>query len=249
VDDSRVIGSGGHQKIPNHLIVDDQQRLTSLYAVVKGVPVVRENYQTESISIAFNPLLEKFEVTDAAIRRDKAFIPNISVLWGKDSDLFDLVEKYLDGLLSVRDVTKDERRHVQRAISRLHNLGGFPFTTLALSPNIGEEQVSEIFVRINSEGKKLNQADFILTLMSVFWDEGRTQLEEFCRRARRPSAAEPSPFNHFIQPDPDQLLRVSEHQPRFPACPTAVCLLYPSVAKTWPMQRGRAPVDNATSRL
>ena len=73
------------------------------------------------------------------------------------------------------------------------------------------KQVADIFVRINSEGVKLNQADFILTLLSVFWDKGRRELEAFCRAARKaPSVGEkPSPFNHFIEPDPDQLLRVS----------------------------------------
>ena len=71
--------------------------------------------------------------------------------------------------------------------------------------------MADIFVRINSEGVKLNQADFILTLLSVFWDEGRHNLEQFCRSSRQPPApdASPSPFNHFIQPDPDQLLRVA----------------------------------------
>ena len=44
---------------------------------------------------------------------------------------------------------------------------------------------AKVFVRINSKGKVLNQSDFILTPMSVFWEEGRTQLEEFCREARR----------------------------------------------------------------
>ena len=78
-----------------------------------------------------------------------------------------------------------------------------------MSSNINEEQVAEIFVRINSKGKVLNQSDFILTLMSVFWEAGRTQLEEFCREARIPSKGKPSPFNHFIEPDPDNLLRVS----------------------------------------
>jgi hypothetical protein len=58
---------------------------------------------------------------------------------------------------------------------------------------------------------QLNQADFILTLLSVFWDEGRAALERFCRAARQvpASGAAPSPFNHFLKPDPDQLLRVS----------------------------------------
>jgi len=76
---------------------------------------------------------------------------------------------------------------------------------------VDEKEVADIFVRINSEGVKLNQADFILTLMSVFWDDGRAELERFCRDARQPPklGGKPSPFNHLIQPDPDQLLRVS----------------------------------------
>ncbi|TXL74084.1 DUF262 domain-containing protein [Vineibacter terrae] len=207
VDGSKTIGTDGKQKVPQMLIVDGQQRLTSLYAVIKGVPVVRENYDSELIEIAFNPLLERFEVSDAAIRKDKSFISNISILWSKNVDLFELVDEYLDGLKTVRDITPEERTRIRKAFTKLQNLLNFPFTTLALSAGIDEEQVSEVFVRINSEGKTLNQADFILTLMSVFWDEGRAQLEDFCRQARKPGMG-PSPFNHFIQPDPDQLLRV-----------------------------------------
>jgi hypothetical protein len=74
---------------------------------------------------------------------------------------------------------------------------------------VDEEQVAEIFVRVNSKGTKLDVANFILTLMSVFWDEGRMELETFCRESRIPSTTGPSPFNYFIQPDPDQLLRAS----------------------------------------
>ncbi|GEL74104.1 MULTISPECIES: GmrSD restriction endonuclease domain-containing protein [Myxococcus] len=206
---SKAIGTDEKQKVPRLLIVDGQQRLTSLYAVVKGVPVVRENYKPEKIEIAFNPLVEKFEVADAAIRQDKAFIPNISILWDKSTDFFELVETYLKDLATVREVTAQERRQIGSTFSKLQNLLSFPFTTLELSSSLDEEQVSEVFVRINSEGKKLNQADFILTLMSVFWDEGRSQLETFCREARTQTAGKPSPFNPYIQPDPDQLLRAS----------------------------------------
>jgi hypothetical protein len=205
---TKSIGTDGKQKIPQMLIVDGQQRLTSLYAVIKGVPVVREDYQSEAIEIAFNPLLEKFEVVDAAISKDRSFIPNISILWSKETDLFDLADRYLDDLANVREVSLDDKKKIRKAFSKLQNLLSFPFTTLALSAAIDEEQVAEVFVRINSEGKKLNQADFILTLMSVFWDEGRSQLEDFCREARNPGKG-PSSFNHFIEPDPDQLLRVS----------------------------------------
>ena len=207
-DDSRTIGTDSKQKIPRLLIVDGQQRLTSLYAVVKNIPVIREGYDPENIKIAFNPILEKFEVADAAIQRDKAYIPDISILWSDKTDLFEVVDKYLETLQSSREVDDEEKKQIRRTISKLRNLLSFPFTALELSTEISEEQVANIFVRINSMGTTLRQADFILTLMSVFWDEGRAQLESFCRKARKPSAGVPSPFNHFIHPDPDQLLRV-----------------------------------------
>ena len=54
-DGHRQIGKDNKPKIPRLLIVDGQQRLTSLYAVLKGLPVVRDNYRYERIYIAFNP--------------------------------------------------------------------------------------------------------------------------------------------------------------------------------------------------
>lgn len=208
-DDHRVIGTDKKQKTPQLLIVDGQQRLTSLYAVVKDIAVVRQNYASEQIRIAFNPLEERFAVTDAAIRRDKSYLPDISVLWDKDTALHRTVGDYLLGLEASRPVSEEERDHVWTAIARLQNLTSFSLIALELASDVDEEQVAEVFVRINSQGTPLNQANFILTLMSVFWDEGRAELEKFCSDSRQPSAKDPSPYNHFIQPDPDQLLRVS----------------------------------------
>src|SRR5207244_8213430 len=103
----------------------------------------------------------------------------------------------------------EDRRQMKKTMQRLSGLLTFPFTALELSAQTDEEQVAEVFVRVNSKGTPLNQADFILTLMSVFWDDGRAELENFCRFARTPTTGQASPFNHFIQPDPDQLLRAS----------------------------------------
>ena len=208
-DHARVIGTDTKQKPARLLIVDGQQRLTSLYAVVKDIPVVRKNYASESITIAFDPIMEKFEVADAAICRDKAYIPDISRLWSEETDLFEVVEEYLSGLEATREVDGDEKKQIKRAISKLQNLVSFPLTSLELYAEICEEDVADVFVRINSKGTPLKQADFILTLMSVFWDEGRAEMERFCREARKPTTGGASPFNHFIHPDPDQLLRVS----------------------------------------
>jgi len=208
-DESRTIGTDNKQKTPRLVIVDGQQRLTSLYAVIKSVPVLRENFKTERIEIAFNPVEEKFEVADAAIRRDKSFIPDISVLWSEDAKITRIIKEYLENLRTVREVTEAEELAIEDRILKLQGLLGFPFTALELASDIDEEAVSDVFVRINSKGTPLNQADFILTLMSVFWDEGRAALEEFCRESRKPSKGAASPFNYFIEPSPDQLLRVS----------------------------------------
>jgi hypothetical protein len=208
------IGTDHKQKVASLLIVDGQQRLTSLFAVVKGHPVTREDYQSEQIEISFRPTDETFEVADAAIRRNPEYIPHISVLWAKDADLFQVVGNYIENLRKHREAAGKsleaaEVKKVQTAIQRVQqNVLGYPFTALELSSNIDEEKVAEVFVRINSKQTPLNQSDFILTLMSVFWDKGRVELEDFCRKARTPSKGKPSPFNYFIEADADQLLRV-----------------------------------------
>lgn len=205
----KFIGDGKKQKVPKLLIVDGQQRLTSLYAVVKGKKVIGKDFRPYVIRIAFNPLEERFEVTNAAIENDVNWIPDISELWRPTTIAFEFITSFLERIKSKRDLTESESKKVAAAISRLEKLLDYPLTALEVSSSVDEDQVAEIFVRINSKGTPLNQADFILTLMSVFWDEGRAQLEDFCRRSKNPPAgSEPSPFNHYLRPNPDQLLRV-----------------------------------------
>ncbi|NPV42372.1 MAG: DUF262 domain-containing protein [Firmicutes bacterium] len=209
-DTHRTIGAGPKQKVARLLIVDGQQRLTSLYAVMKGVPVITKDFKTQLIKIAFHPLSEKFEVSNAAIEKDAEWIPNISILWQPDMKPHAFKKTFLEKLGKRRPLTAEEEDIIHERIDRLIKLEEYPLTALEISSSVDEDKVSEIFVRINSKGIPLNQANFILTLMSVFWDEGRKELEEFCRRSKAPSPdGSPSPFNHYLRPNPDQLLRVS----------------------------------------
>ena len=208
-DDANTIGVDRKQKTPSLLIVDGQQRLTSLYSVINGIEVIREDYSKEKIKIAFDPFQEKFEVSDAAILRDKSYIPDISVLWGKDHDVYTFMDNYLKGVRESHEITTEDEAKIKSSMTKIYSLRSFPLTALELSKDISEEKVAEVFVRINSKGTPLNQADFILTLMSVFWDNGRTELETFCKEAKQHIPGKVSPFNYFIQPSPDQLLRVS----------------------------------------
>lgn len=209
-DTHRTIGAGPKQKVARLLIVDGQQRLTSLYAVMKAVPVITKNFKSQRIKIAFHPLSEKFEVSNAAIEKDAEWIPDISILWQPDTKPHAFKRKFLEKLGKRRPLTAEEEDIIHERIDRLIKLEEYPLTALEISSSVDEDKVSEIFVRINSKGEALNQANFILTLMSVFWDEGRKELEEFCRRSKAPSPdGSPSPFNHYLRPNPDQLLRVS----------------------------------------
>lgn len=204
---ARQIGEGRKQSVPRLLIVDGQQRLTSLYAVLKGIPVVDHDYRQARLKVAFRPRDATFAVPDAPIERDPEYIPDITQLWSQEVRRNRFVKQFLERLAASREVSDDEEDHLNESIDRLYDLQSYPFTALELSSTIDEEKVAEVFVRINSKGVPLNQADFILTLMSVWWDDGRKQLEEFSRAAKHPSTSGPSPFNHFIQPSPDQLLR------------------------------------------
>lgn len=205
---ARQIGAGTKQAaVPRLLIVDGQQRLTSLYAVLKGVPVIDDEYREARIRVAFRPRDATFAVPDATVQRDPEFIADITQLWAGKLSRNRFNKAFLERLRAARDVDDDEEDHLLESIDRLYDLQNYPFTALELSSTIDEEKVAEVFVRINSEGVTLNQADFILTLMSVWWDDGRRELEDFSRAARRPSTSGPSPFNHFIQPSPDQMLR------------------------------------------
>ena len=208
-ENSRSVGADNQQNIiPSLLIVDGQQRLTSLYAVIKGKKIVRENYEHEHIEISFKPLEGKFEIPDAASRRSPENIHNISDVWNT-SNIINFTNDFVNDLNKKRQLTQSEINTIQTNIGKLHNLREFPFSALKLAPTMSEEEVAQVFVRINSKGKTLKQADFIMTLMSVFWDTGRMELETFARDSRVQSNGDASPFNYIFQPDADELLRAS----------------------------------------
>lgn len=205
---TRRIGVGESDRAPQLLIVDGQQRLTSLYAVLTGSPVLTKAFEEKRIKIAFNPLREAFEVNDAAIEKNPEFVPDITALW---SDGYRTTARnYLKRLNASRTsaLTEGEEDELDDRINRVHDLRDFRFQIVELSSASDEEQVAEIFVRTNSEGVALNQADFILTLMSVHWEKGRRELEAFSRAAVDPAMKGVTPKNPFIQPSPDQMLRV-----------------------------------------
>ena len=200
---TRQVGGGERTRVAQRLIVDGQQRLTSLFAVLTGQRVMTKSFERRHIRIGFRPSDETFEVTDAAIERNPEYIGDITVLWANryKSTVRDFMARLGE---SYDDAAQDE---LEERIDRVRDLRDFRFQVIELGASADEEEVAEIFVRTNSKGVTLNQADFILTLMSVHWEEGRRQIESFCREAVDPNVEGPSPKNPILDPKADQLLR------------------------------------------
>ena len=206
---TRQVGGGESETVARALIVDGQQRLTSLYAVLTGREVVTKSFEKRHIKIAFRPADQTFEVADAAIERDAEFISDITALWrdGYKST----VRRFFEDLHASSEVelSHEQQDELEERIDRVRDLRDFRFQVIELSAAADEEQVAEIFVRINSKGVQLNQADFILTLMSVHWEEGRRALEGFCRSAVDPDFKGHSARNAYLDPSADQMLRAA----------------------------------------
>jgi len=204
----KSIGYGVDKKRdPRFLVIDGQQRLTSLYAVIKNQEVYDEKFRTRKIRVSFNPLESKFEIYNAAIVKDVNWIPDIGELFQTTSS-HSFINSYINKIKEKRELPKEDEDLISNNISRLNGITSYPFSVLELSPDLDVEQVADVFVRINSRGQPLSQSDFILTLMSVYWEEGRKELETFCENAKKmPEDNKPSSFNHITTPIPAQILR------------------------------------------
>lgn len=194
-----------NKRDPRFLVIDGQQRLTSLFSIIKNKNVISKNIQKIKIKVSFNPIDEKFEVYNAAIAKSKEWIPDISKIF-ENSSSFEFIEQYLNRI-EVFDINK--RKVIAQRIEKVRNILNYPFQVLELTTDLDPEEVSEIFVRINSKGQTLNQSDFILTLMSVYWPDGRDKLENFYKESHQiPNNNKPSSYNIIgIKPTPEQLIR------------------------------------------
>ncbi len=210
-DGTRTIGvDADKRREPSMLVVDGQQRLTSLYAVLRGKTVRDEDFVERRIEIAFRPRDAKFEVTSEPIRRDPEWIPDIAELWAKGAAQNAYVNAFMARLGARRALTDADKAAIDNNLTLLFNLARYPFPTVEVGRDVKEEQVAEIFVRINNGCTQLKQADFILTLLSVHSRDTREALEDFAQQAtQEPKEGSPSPKNPLIRPGPAQLLRTS----------------------------------------
>jgi len=207
----KEIGTDKKESNAENLIIDGQQRLTALFATIKGIPIIDENYKEKRIKIAFNPLKEKFEVTNPAIEKNVDYISDISVLFSPEFSEYRFVNEYIQKLKDADGITPEQEESISQNITHLRSILAYDFTILEIAENVDEETVANIFVRVNSKGVVLKQSDFVLTLLSVFWEEGRKQIENFSMQSSNSNLKledyNYSSFNHLINVKPGEILR------------------------------------------
>ena len=209
---------GGNEKTykePDDLVIDGQQRLTALLAALHGTKVRDKNYQERTIRISFNPLTREFAVWTQAYERNTEWISSVSSVFEADWD--HSVSKFRKAFIRQANegrerngrpaLTDEEEDLIEENLNDLLNLGIYTLPTLKINSKADEEDVAEIFVRVNSGGTKLTEKNFIETLLAVFDNEVHARIDRFCAESRVPKDG--TAYNQIIEVDPSHLIRIA----------------------------------------
>jgi Uncharacterized conserved protein len=178
------------------ILIDGQQRVVALSASILGNKVIDKDYKKINIKISFNPHTERFEVFNSAIAKDPEWIPDIAPIINGDINILEFVDDYL---------IKNENIDRNILFNKIFNLTqiikkqvGF----IDLSHDLDIETVTEIFIRINSKGVVLGQADFAMSKIAVDKKYDGTNLRKcidyFCHLSIYPDF-----YNQLIEVDKD----------------------------------------------
>lgn len=178
------------------ILIDGQQRVTALMAALLGREVIDKDYQRVRIRIAFHPGSKKFEVSNPAIAKDAAWIPDIAVVFDPQTSMFNLVNEYCSKNAGTT------QQDVFLSLELLRGITSNQIGLIELNSDLDIETVTEIFIRVNSEGVPLSQADFAMSKIAVNETYGgntlRKAIDYFCHLAVSPD------FYYLIsERDPD----------------------------------------------
>lgn len=168
------------------ILIDGQQRITALQAAIVGEPVIGSDYRKKRIKIAFHPLEQRFEVANPAIEKDSAWISDIAPLYQPGFDSFNFVIDYCIN----NQLDNSKRSAVNDVLTKLQQIQNNSIGVIELSHQLDIAQVTEIFIRINSKGVVLSQADFAMSKISSDDRYGGNQIRKtmdyFCHLMQKP---------------------------------------------------------------
>ena len=166
------------------ILIDGQQRVTALTAALLGKEVLDDNYKKKRIKIAFNIKTEEFQTSNPAIEKQEEWISDISEFMKPGFNSFEYIKLYSEKFAMDANV-------VSQRVTKLQSIKNVMLGRIELSHILDIETVTEIFVRINSEGTVLSQADFAMSKISVGEEfEGndiRKAIDYFCHFAKTPA--------------------------------------------------------------
>lgn len=143
------------------ILIDGQQRVIAMKAAILGDYIINKDYQRVKITISFNPIEEKFEVLNSAIKKDIKWIPDISKIIGGEINMLELVDNYCSKNVNV------DRNVFYKKIEGLNQIVKKQIGIIELEHDLDIETVTEIFIRINNQGITLSQADFAMSKIAA----------------------------------------------------------------------------------
>ena len=170
------------------VIIDGQQRITSLMAAITGFEVVDSNYKKTRIKISFNPIEEKFEVANPIIIKNTLWISDVSDVFKPDfSDI-----KFKREYLTTNNISEsdDIALKVENSIYKLRCILTSDVGVTELPNSMDIDTITKIFERLNSYGVTLSQADFVMSKIaaneSYDGNNIRKCIDYFCHLAKNP---------------------------------------------------------------
>ncbi len=174
----------GSRSEGKQILIDGQQRITALTAALLGQEVLNSNYKKVRIKIAFNLRTEEFQTSNPAIEKQDEWIPDISTFM-KDGNVN--IWKFVDDYSKKFDM---DQNVVNERINKLQQIKNISIGRIELGSMLDIDTVTEIFIRINSEGVVLSQADFAMSKISVNekyeGNDIRKTIDYFCHFAKTP---------------------------------------------------------------
>ena len=166
------------------ILIDGQQRVTALAAAILGQTVKNADYEDIRIKIAFNPLEKKFEVSNSVIEKNAAWIPDIAPLLSGEAKPSRVRKEYCE---RNPDVDEDE---LDEILESLRDVTKKQIGVIELAGDLDIDSVTDIFIRINSQGVPLSQADFVMSKIAANTAYGghllRKCIDHFCHLSQKP---------------------------------------------------------------
>lgn len=171
------------------ILIDGQQRVTALMASILGMSVLNNQYKKRTIRIAYNPFAKDdenlFEVQDQSHLKSKKWIEDISIFFNDEFDDYTFIEDFC----SVNP--EMDRRELNRKIKKIIDIKTKDLGIIELSSSLDIDIVTDVFIRINSKGAVLSQADFAMSKIAADEKYGgnmlRKAIDYFCHVAIEPS--------------------------------------------------------------